>query len=74
MSEDMARQNARAQSESAQQGRVPVLEPGYTYATVTDKISAITLSRRTPLGWWIGFGFAFVLVMVLLFAIRHYRG
>jgi molybdopterin-containing oxidoreductase family membrane subunit len=38
---------------------------------VTDKISAITLSRRTPLGWWIGFGFAFIWVMVLFFAIAY---
>src|SRR5215470_15032518 len=49
----------------------PVLEPGYTYASVTDKISAITLSRGTPRGWWLGFGLAFLLVMVLLFAVTY---
>jgi molybdopterin-containing oxidoreductase family membrane subunit len=63
--------NAQTLSEPVQQRRLPVLEPGYTYASVTDKISAITLSRRTPLGWWIGFGFTFVLVMLLLFAIVY---
>jgi Ni/Fe-hydrogenase subunit HybB-like protein len=74
MSEEPAQSgghNAQSQGEPAQRGRVPVLEPGYTYASVTDKISAITLSRRTPLGWWIGFGFTFVLVMVLLYAIVY---
>ena len=35
-------------------------------ASVTDKISAITLSRRTPRGWLIGFGLAFLVVMVML--------
>src|SRR5215470_11977789 len=49
----------------------PVLEPGYTYASVTDKISAITLSRGTPRGWWMGFGLAFLLVMILLIAIAY---
>ena len=51
------------------QHRPPILRPGYTYGSVTDKISAIVLTRRTPRGWFIGFGVAFVLVMVLLYAI-----
>jgi molybdopterin-containing oxidoreductase family membrane subunit len=38
---------------------------------VTDKISAITLSRRAPRGWFIGFGVAFLLVMILLLAITY---
>src|SRR5262245_50994838 len=54
-----------------EQPPTPVLEPGYTYASVTDKISAITLSRSTPRGWWLGFGLAFLLVMVLLFATTY---
>ena len=28
---------------------VPVIEPGHTFASVTDKISSLTLKRRTPL-------------------------
>jgi molybdopterin-containing oxidoreductase family membrane subunit len=46
-----------------------VIEPGHTYASITDKISAITLTRRAPAGWWVGFGLAFTLVMVLLYAL-----
>ena len=42
----------------------PVLKPGFTYATVTDQISSIVLSQRTPRNWWIGFGIAFLLVIV----------
>src|SRR6195952_4900782 len=47
----------------------PVIEPGYNYATVTDKISAIVLKRQTPRGWWIGFIIAFLLAMVLMAAV-----
>src|SRR6267143_169357 len=43
----------------------PVLEPGHTYASVTDKISAIVLTRPTSLGWVAGFALSFTLVMVL---------
>jgi molybdopterin-containing oxidoreductase family membrane subunit len=50
---------------------VPVIEPGYTYASVTDKISAIVLSRRPPLAWWLGFGIAFLLVLLLFGAVAY---
>src|SRR6266436_2937608 len=43
----------------------PVLEPVHTYASVTDKISAIVLTRPTSLGWVAGFALAFTMVMVL---------
>jgi molybdopterin-containing oxidoreductase family membrane subunit len=33
----------------------PVIGPGYTYGSVTDKISAIVLSRKTPFAWIITF-------------------
>src|SRR3981081_2461399 len=43
----------------------PVIEPGHTYSSVTDKISAIVLTRPTSLGWVAGFALSFSLVMVL---------
>jgi len=43
----------------------PVISPGYTSATITDHISAIVLTRPTSRSWYIGFGIAFTLVMVL---------
>jgi Ni/Fe-hydrogenase subunit HybB-like protein len=46
-----------------------VLEPGYTYGSVTDKISAIVLTRKTSKGWIAGFAFAFVLAMGLMLAV-----
>jgi Ni/Fe-hydrogenase subunit HybB-like protein len=48
-----------------------VLAPGHTYASVTDKISTIVLTGKTPRGWLLGFGLAFALVMLLLYAISY---
>jgi len=49
--------------------RPPLVEPGHTFASVTDKISAIVLARRTPRGWFAGFAAAFTLLMVFLTSI-----
>ena len=49
----------------------PVLAPGHTYASITDKISSIVLLQRTKRGWWFGFAVAFTLFMVLNFAIGY---
>ncbi len=50
---------------------VPVLEPGHTYATVTDKISTMVLTRKTPRGWFIGLGISMAIVTVLLSAVGY---
>lgn len=50
---------------------MPVLEPGHTYATVTDRISHIVLTRRTPRFWWVGFGIAFLLLMLFLVSVTY---
>jgi Ni/Fe-hydrogenase subunit HybB-like protein len=49
----------------------PVIEPGHDFGTVTDKISAIVLRRRTPPGWFFGFSIAFLVTMVLMVTITH---
>jgi Ni/Fe-hydrogenase subunit HybB-like protein len=49
----------------------PILGPGYTYGSVSDKISAIVLTGRTPLAWFIGFGLSFALVMLLMYAVAY---
>src|SRR6266852_2311579 len=46
----------------------PVLGPGHTYGSVTDKISAIVLTRPTSLGWFIGFAISFSIVGMLTVA------
>lgn len=47
------------------------IEPGHTYASVTDKISAVVLTRRTPRSWFVGFGVSFALAMLLLYAVAY---
>ena len=51
--------------------RPPVIGPGYTFGSVTDKISAIALNKRTPLGWFIGFGITFMMTMMLMYTIGY---
>ncbi len=43
----------------------PIIGPGHTFETVTDKIAAVVLSE-TRRGWMLGFGVSFVLLTVFL--------
>jgi len=54
----------------------PVVAPGYTYSSVSEKISAIVLTRRTPRFWWIAFVTAFLFFLLLQVAIAYllYKG
>jgi molybdopterin-containing oxidoreductase family membrane subunit len=54
-------------------GRVApdVIAPGHNFETVTDKISGIILTKRTPVGWFIGFAIAFVFLMVFNVAVGN---
>src|SRR6476619_1308528 len=49
----------------------PILGPGHDFASVTDKISSIVLSGRTPKWWIFGFLISFALVMVLMVATTY---
>ena len=53
-----------------------LVAPGHTFATVTDKISAVVLTEKPPLFWLIMFTIAFCLVNVLLVAVGYlfYKG
>jgi molybdopterin-containing oxidoreductase family membrane subunit len=53
-----------------------LIAPGHDFGTVTDKISQIALTRKTPLAWFIGFGVAFALLQLLMLAIVNllFRG
>ncbi len=42
---------------------------GYTYGSITDKISSIVLSRPTTMGWLAGFGVATLLLLLLMVAV-----
>jgi Ni/Fe-hydrogenase subunit HybB-like protein len=49
----------------------PVIGPGHTFGTVTDKISSIVLTRPTTNGWIVGFAAAFMLTMMMLYALGY---
>jgi hypothetical protein len=46
------------------ESRAPVIEPGYTLGSVTDKISSIVLTRPTSNAWFVGFGVMFLLTIM----------
>ncbi len=48
-----------------------VIAPGHTFGSVTEKISAITLLRRTGPGWLFGFFVAFSFLLLFLFAVGY---
>ncbi len=50
-------------------GVPPVMGPGYTFRSVSEKISSITLARRTPRGWLLGFAVTFAFTMLLLYTL-----
>jgi Ni/Fe-hydrogenase subunit HybB-like protein len=54
----------------------PLLGPGHTFRSVSEKISSITLARRTPRGWWLGFAVTFAFTLLLLYTILYllFRG
>jgi molybdopterin-containing oxidoreductase family membrane subunit len=49
----------------------PVIEPGHTFESVTEKISRIVLGPRHPVGWFISLGIGFLLVNVLMVALTY---
>ena len=49
----------------------PILGPGHTFGSVTDKISSIVLAKRTPRGWYLGFAAAFLLAMLLFVSLSY---
>ncbi len=57
----------------ANSNEIPVLQPGHTYTTISEKISEIPLThpRKTPRGWLVGFAISFLGMMLLLFAASY---
>src|SRR3954468_18049328 len=49
----------------------PVIAPGHTFSTVTDKISSIVLTQRFGRRWMLGVAFCAMLVMVLTASVGY---
>jgi molybdopterin-containing oxidoreductase family membrane subunit len=54
---------------SGLQATAPILGPGHTFASVTDKISALVLQRPYNWRWFLGMAIGFLLTMTLLVAV-----
>jgi Ni/Fe-hydrogenase subunit HybB-like protein len=52
-------------------GTSPVIAPGHTFSSVTDKISSIVLTRRTPIGWYLGLLTAAAFAGLLLISLAY---
>ena len=59
------------QTQVTDRRKVPVIAPGHTFATITDKISSIVLARPVTNSWLLGFGIAGLITMMLLYAIGY---
>src|SRR6201988_3327026 len=58
-------------TEGPMHSTTPVIDPGLTFASVTDKISSIVLKRKTSIAWFFGFALAFALFQLMLLAITN---
>lgn len=63
-------------TEDEMTGQPPVIAPGHTFGSITDKISAIVLTSRVSLGWLGGFAIAFLFFLILNVAVifLFYKG
>jgi molybdopterin-containing oxidoreductase family membrane subunit len=54
----------------------PVIAPGHTFASITDKITSIVLTRKAPLGWYLGLFFVAQFAGLLLISLAYliFRG
>ncbi|MEO6334878.1 MAG: hydrogenase, partial [Pyrinomonadaceae bacterium] len=51
--------------------RPPMVEGNHTFGSVSDKIGDVTLKKKTPFVWFIGFGIAFLLAQLLLMSVTY---
>ena len=75
-SEPQSEQARRGREEQLRGREAPIIEPGHDFASVTEKISALVLTRKTPRNWWVGFAIGFLLLQLMMVAIVNllFRG
>jgi Ni/Fe-hydrogenase subunit HybB-like protein len=49
----------------------PMVEGEHDFGTVSDRISDLTLKKRTPIGWYVGFAIGFMLLQVLMMTVTY---
>ncbi|KAF0235710.1 MAG: molybdopterin oxidoreductase membrane subunit, partial [bacterium] len=48
---------------------IPVVGPGHSFETISEKISSIVLTQRTPISLFIGLGMGFLIINMLMAAV-----
>ena len=48
-----------------------MVEGEHDFGTVSDRISDLTLKKRTPIGWYVGFAVGFMLLQVLMMTVTY---
>ena len=56
---------------TADREQAPLVEPGHTFGSVTDKISAVVLTQPAPRSWFVGFAVGFTLLMLMFWALAN---
>ncbi|MBL9165247.1 MAG: polysulfide reductase NrfD [Planctomycetaceae bacterium] len=67
----MATVHSDQRSATAALADAPVLAPGHSYGSITDKISSIVLTKGTSRGWLFGLAISFMLVQVFLVSVVY---
>ncbi|HZS49084.1 MAG TPA: NrfD/PsrC family molybdoenzyme membrane anchor subunit [Blastocatellia bacterium] len=71
-------QRAKREALTSEESLRPLIKPGHTLTSITNKISAIVLSPPllTWLQWLIGLGLSFIILMIFMFGVSWvlYRG
>ena len=49
----------------------PIIAPGHSFGTITDKISSIVLTKTAPLPWYAAAGIGFLLTMLLFYSLGY---
>jgi len=49
----------------------PLIAPGHSFGTITDKISSIVLTKSAPIPWYVAAGIGFLLTMLLFYSLGY---
>ncbi len=52
-------------------GALPIITPGYSYVSITDKLTALVLTKNTPTAWFVFMAVGFTLLMGLMVSLGY---
>ncbi|MEZ5319205.1 MAG: NrfD/PsrC family molybdoenzyme membrane anchor subunit [Vicinamibacterales bacterium] len=50
---------------------LPIIAPGHSFRSITDKLAAVVLTKNTPFTWFILFGTGFILLQVMTISLVY---